>query len=121
MRFDLVGSGGLYTSVEDLYKWDQNFYENKLGKTGQALINKMLTNGKFANGEEVNYAFALINDVYRGAKVVRHSGSLGGYRAQMMRFPDQKFSVIILSNLASFNPTELAYKVTDISLQNELK
>lgn len=121
MRFDLVGSGGLYTSVEDLYKWDQNFYDNKLGKTGQALIDKMLTNGRFNNGEEINYAFALVNDVYRGAKVVRHSGSLGGYRTQMMRFPDNRFSVIILSNLSSFNPTELAYKVADIVLQNELE
>jgi len=121
MRFDLVGSGGLYTTVEDLYKWDQNFYNNKLGKNGQALIDKMLTNGRFNNGEEVNYAFALVNDVYRGAKVVRHSGSLGGYRAQMMRFPENQFSVIILSNLSTFNPTELAYKVADIVLQSEFE
>ena len=81
----------------------------------------MSTNGRFNNGEEVNYAFALVNDVYRGAKVVRHSGSLGGYRAQMMRFPDNRFSVIILSNLSSFSPTELAYKVANIVLQNELE
>jgi CubicO group peptidase (beta-lactamase class C family) len=121
MRFDLVGSGGLYTTVEDLYRWDQNFYNNKLGTSGQALINKMLTNGSLNNGEEVNYAFALVNDTYRGERAIRHSGSLGGYRAYMVRFPDQDFSVIILSNLASFNPSKLSYKVADIVLQNELE
>ena len=47
--------------------------------------------------------------------------SLGGYRAQMMRFPDNRFSVIILSNLSGFSPTELAYKVANIVLQNELE
>jgi CubicO group peptidase (beta-lactamase class C family) len=121
MRFDLVGSGGLYTTVEDLYKWDQNFYDNKLGKSGQALIDTMLTNGRLNNGTEINYAFALVNDTYRGARVVRHTGSLGGYRAVITRFPDQKFSVIILSNLANFEPLEIAYNAADIVLKSELE
>ena len=40
-RFQLVGSGGVYSTVEDLVKWDQNFYDNKLGKGGQEIIDKM--------------------------------------------------------------------------------
>jgi CubicO group peptidase (beta-lactamase class C family) len=121
MRFDLVGSGGLYTTVEDLFLWDQNFYNNKLGKSGQQLIETMLTNGKLSNGKELDYAFALTNGVYRGAKTVSHGGGLGGYRAQLIRFPEHRFSVVILSNLASFNPTALAYKVADIYLAEHLE
>ena len=120
MRFDLVGSGGLYTSVEDLYLWDQNFYNKKLGKGGPRLINSMLTNGKLNNGNEVDYAFALRSTQYRGAITVQHGGALGGYRTQLMRFPDLHFSVIILSNLAMFNPTALAYQVADIYLEEYL-
>jgi CubicO group peptidase (beta-lactamase class C family) len=45
MRFDLVGSGGVYSTIEDLYLWDQNFYHNKLGKGGQAIITKMHQDG----------------------------------------------------------------------------
>jgi hypothetical protein len=120
MRFDLVGSGGLYTTVEDLFLWDQNFYNNKLGEVGEALIEKMHTNGKLSNGEEVNYAFALVNGNYRGLRTVSHGGALGGYRAQLVRFPKQHFSVAILSNLAGFNPTALAYKVADIYLAEHL-
>ena len=120
MRFDLVGSGGLYTTVEDLFLWDQNFYHNKLGNGTPELINKMLTRGKLNNGEELDYATALQHGIYRGEKTISHGGALGGYRAQLLRFPELNFSVIILSNLDRFNPTEMAYKVTDIFLANYL-
>ncbi len=120
-RFDLVGSGGLYTTVEDLYLWDQNFYDNKLGKGSPELIERMLVNGKFSNGEEVDYAFALRHGTYRGAKTVAHAGALGGYKAQLLRFPEHKFSVVILSNLANFNPTARAFEVADMYLADHLE
>ena len=47
MRFDLVGSGGLYTTVEDLFLWDQNFYHSKIGSN--RFIEKLLTTGKLNN------------------------------------------------------------------------
>lgn len=120
-RFALVGSGGLYTTVEDLYLWDQNFYDNKLGKGGPELIERMLVNGKFNNGKKVGYAFALRHGTYRGAKTVAHAGSLGGYKAQLLRFPEHKFSVIILGNLADFDPTARAFEVADIYLADHLE
>ena len=121
MRFSLVGSGGLYTTIEDLYIWDQNFYRNRLGNRDPALIEKMHINGRLNNGEELDYAFALRNGRYRGLKTVEHGGALGGYRAQLLRFPEQQFSVIILSNLDSFNPTDMAYRVADIYLENQME
>ncbi len=117
MRFSLVGSGGLYSTVEDLFLWDQNFYNNQLGKKSPALIEKMLTNGKLADGTELDYAAALRNGSYRGLRTVEHGGALGGYRAQLLRFPDQQFSVIILANLDRFNPSRLAHQVADIYLE----
>ena len=98
MRYDLVGPGGIYSSIEDLYLWDQNFYNNKLGKEGQAIINKMHEEGVLNSGESCGYAFALSIDIYNGLRTVSHGGSLAGYRAQLMRFQDQNFSVIILAN-----------------------
>ncbi|MEA3436536.1 MAG: serine hydrolase domain-containing protein, partial [Thermodesulfobacteriota bacterium] len=93
MRFDLVGSGGLYTNIEDLYLWDQNFYKNELGKGGPEAIERMHEEGILNNGESAGYAFALRNGTYRGLRTVSHGGSLAGYRAQLMRFPEQHFSV----------------------------
>lgn len=118
MRFDLVGSGGVYSSIEDLYLWDQNFYTNKLGKGGQNIINKMHEEGLLNNGESSGYAFALNNGTYKGLKTVSHGGALAGYRAQLMRFPDENFSVIVLANRGDANPTRKSFQIADILLKD---
>ena len=119
MRFDLVGSGGIYSTVEDLYKWDQNFYHNILGSRGDKFIDHMLTNGKFKDGSDIGYAYALNKEIYRGLNTFGHGGALGGYRSHFVQFPDQKTSVIILCNFASMNPGGLAFQVADIVLADQ--
>jgi len=121
MRFDLVGSGGVYSTINDLYKWDQNFYRNKLGKGGPEIINKMHEDGVLNNGKSANYAFALHNDTYRGLKTVSHGGSLAGYRTQHIRFPEQDFSVILLGNISSFRSASMAKKVANVYLADVLQ
>lgn len=117
---DIVGDGGLFTTVEDLLLWDRNFYENKLDG-GQKLIDQIFTPGKLNNGEELDYAFGLIISNYRGLKMVHHGGAFVGFRAEMIRFPKQRFSVICLANLDSINPTKLAKRVADIYLADQFK
>jgi len=117
--FDCVGSGGLFTSVEDLFLWDQNFYHYRVG--GRDVIELMHTKGKLNNGQELDYAFALRISSYRGLKTVDHGGALGGYRSYMVRFPEQNFSVICLSNLSSINPAGLSQQIADIYLADEFE
>ncbi|MDZ7647959.1 MAG: serine hydrolase domain-containing protein [Cytophagales bacterium] len=120
MRFDLVGSGGVYSTIEDLYLWDQNFYNNKLGKGGQTIITRMQQDGILNDGKSAGYAFALENGSYKGLKTVSHSGALAGYRAQLVRFPDQQFSVIMLTNRDDADPTTKSYRVADVFLKDKL-
>lgn len=120
MRFDQVGSGGLYSTVEDLYLWDQNFYNNKLGKGTPQLIEKMHEEGVLNNGESAGYAFALVNGEYRGLRTVSHSGALAGYRSVITRFPDENFSVIILANIPSVNPPRRANEVAEAYLGDKM-
>ena len=119
MRFDLVGSGGIYSTIEDLFLWDQNFYNNKLGKEGQHIIKKMHQEGFLNTGESCGYAFALNTGVYKGLKTVSHAGGLAGYRAQLMRFPEQNFSVILLSNRGDTDPTQMCHQVADLFLKDQ--
>lgn len=112
--FDCVGSGGLFTSVEDLYLWDQNFYHHKAG--GKEVYDLMHTVGTLNSGIKLDYAFALNIKRYRGLKTVDHGGALGGYKSALIRFPEQNFSVICLSNLNSFNPTRLSLRVANVYL-----
>src|SRR5437867_2178865 len=113
---DMVGDGNVFTCVEDLFLWDQNFYHNKLGKGGQALINQVLTTGTVNGGEKIDYAFGLVIGEYRGLRIVEHGGAFVGYRAMTMRFPDQRFSVMMQCNLGTMNPSNLARRVADVCL-----
>jgi len=117
--FDCVGSGGLFTSVEDLFLWDQNFSHKRVG--GEEVIDMMHTGGALNSGEKLDYAFALTIGSYKGLRTVSHGGALEGYRAAFLRFPEQRFSVICLSNLSSFNPMKLSRQVADIYLADQFK
>ena len=117
-NFDTVGATSLLTTVEDLALWDENFYNPRVG--GRQLIEQMLQRGKLNNGEMIDYAFGLTIGKYKGLNVVDHAGSDAGYRSDLLRFPDQHFSVACLCNL-SINPSQLTRQVADIYLAGELK
>jgi len=121
VRLKVIGDLGVFTTIEDFLKWDQNFYKNKLGKGTQELIRTMLTKGKLNNGEELSYGFGLRIDNYRGLKTISHGGSAVGYQAQFMQFPDQKFSIVILSNLSTFPTGIIAKQITDLFLADQFK
>jgi hypothetical protein len=76
--------------------------------------------GVLNNNDTIGYAFGQGVGRYKGLKFINHSGGDAGYRTFLGRFPDQKFSVIVMSNLASFNPRSLALKVADIYLEDLL-
>ena len=113
-----LGSSSLYSTVEDLAKWILNFEDTQIGE--QAVIEQMHQRGVLNNGQQINYALGLSIGEYRGLKTVGHSGSWRGFRSHLMRFPDQKFGVVILCNLDTFNPLRLAEKVTDLYLADVL-
>jgi CubicO group peptidase (beta-lactamase class C family) len=120
MRWDLIGGGGVYSNLADLFLWDQNFYNNKLGRGGQNIINKMQEDGILNNGKSCSYAFGLQNGSYKGLKTVSHSGAMAGYRTVITRFPDEKFTVIILSNRSDADPSSKGYQVAELFLKDRL-
>jgi CubicO group peptidase (beta-lactamase class C family) len=113
-----VGAGGVFSTIRDLIKWDENFYTGKVG--GRALIDQVETVGKLNAGKPLTYAWGLIISTYRGQRIVDHGGSLVGYRAQLTRFPDQHVSIAVLCNLASITTAPLARRVADIVLGDRL-
>ncbi len=111
-----VGDGGVFTTVEDLYLWDQAFYNHKLGRE---LMDLMHQTGVLNDGKKLEYAFGLNVGHYKGLKRVAHGGAFVGFRADMIRFPEEKFTVVCLANLASINPTKLCRQVADIYLADK--
>lgn len=117
--FDFVGQGGLYTTVGDLIQWDRNFYESHLG--GAGFTDFMLTRGVLTNGEEIPYALGLQHMEYRGQTVIDHAGGMMGFRADLVRFPDQHFSVSALCNHSDIDPSALTRRVADLYLADVLE
>jgi CubicO group peptidase (beta-lactamase class C family) len=118
LSFANVGATSLFTTVEDLAKWLDNFDKKTVG--GETVINQMLQKGKLNNGIEIDYAFAVVIGKYRELATFGHGGMDAGYRSHIIFFPDQKFGVIVLSNLGSFSPYNLAMRVADIYLADQL-
>src|SRR5262249_45216693 len=113
------GASNIHSSVRDLALWDENFYDGRVG--GLKLLQTMQQKGKLNSGGEIAYAGGLTIGAYRGLKTVAHTGSHGGYKTVILRFPEQRFSVILLANVRTFNSMRMAEKVADICLDDKLK
>ena len=113
--FDNYGATSLFTTVEDLSKWDENFYSKRIG--GPAFISAMLENGILNNGTKQAYAGGISTESYKGFKTEQHSGADAGYRSNFIRFPDQHFSVILLANHAESQAMLLSQQVADLFLE----
>lgn len=95
MRFDgIVGDGNVYSSVEDLYKWDQALYTEKLVK--KSTLAEAFTPGKLNNGEATGYGFGWFID--QPNKVVSHTGSWVGFFNLITRHVDKNQTLICLSS-----------------------
>jgi len=113
-NFDKVGDGGLYSTVRDLFLWDQNFYHDTLG--GPGFIDMLTTSDVLPNGKKSGYGFGLMPGEYRGLKTVDHAGGFMGYRTDILRYPEQRFSVITLCNIAEANPSALNQQIAEVYL-----
>lgn len=120
----VLGDGGIYTSIDDLVKWDSALREHSLLSEAEmrlALTPVVPSAGpaKFGSGKDVNYGFGWFLDPYKGHKRMWHDGETIGFRTTIQRFPDDQLTVIILANRADLDPAELGLKVADLYLQKK--
>jgi CubicO group peptidase (beta-lactamase class C family) len=113
-----LGSSSLFTTVEDLARWVDNFATGRVG--GARLIARLHERGVLNNGDTIAYAFGQSVGSYRGVRVVAHTGSWAGFRTVLQRFPDNNLAVIILANTTDMNPSALAQRIADIYLADVL-
>jgi CubicO group peptidase (beta-lactamase class C family) len=89
-----VGDGGVYTNLDDFLKWDQNFYDNRMGQQGTGLVSQMeqsfSVSGDYAWGQGVS--------TYRGLKQVSHTGSWVGFTSYYARYPERQTSIVAFCN-----------------------
>ncbi len=113
----VLGDGGIYSNLNDLFRWDQALYGEKV--LPQKILQKAFTRGKLKNGKTFDYGFGWRIENYKDNYVVYHTGSTQGFRNIIYRIPSKKFTVIILTNRndnGDFVTLKLARKVADLFL-----
>jgi CubicO group peptidase (beta-lactamase class C family) len=117
----VLGDGGIYSSLDDLEKWDHALRDHTLLSQAEmqpALTPVQPTDGpaKIPEGRAVSYGFGWFLDPYQGHKRMWHDGETIGFRTTIQRFPNDKVTIIVLANRTDINPEELALKVADLYL-----
>jgi CubicO group peptidase (beta-lactamase class C family) len=102
---NIIGAGGMLTTVGDWLRWNENFTTGKVG--GSDVLKEQQTPATLANGKTIAYAKGLTINTVDGLREVSHGGSTGGYRTWLGRYPDQAVSVAVMCNSAQANPTQL--------------
>ncbi|HUA58637.1 MAG TPA: serine hydrolase domain-containing protein [Verrucomicrobiae bacterium] len=106
---NIIGAGGMLTTVGDWLLWNENFAHPKVG--GPDLVRELQTPATLSSGKTLTYAKGLEVTTIDGIREVAHSGSTGGYRTWLGRYPDHAVSVAVMCNSAQANPTELGRDV----------
>ena len=110
---NVVGNGGLLTSVGDLLKWNAMLDGRTLGR---ALVDSMERPMTLTSGKTIEYALGLHVSPYRGLRTVSHSGVTAGYHTNIERVLDRRLSIAIMCNAAFANPVRLTTQLIDAIL-----
>ncbi|MGI9260924.1 MAG: serine hydrolase domain-containing protein [Woeseiaceae bacterium] len=121
-NLDYVGDGGVFTSLDDFIKWDQNFYDNRLGKGTQALIELVETPHPDTidmtedGPRNVHYAFGLRADEINGEYMIGHGGSWVAFTTNYSRYPQLNLSTVVLCNSFERSAYDLNDEVGKLSV-----
>jgi CubicO group peptidase (beta-lactamase class C family) len=112
-----TADGALYTNVLDLAKWDAALHTTKLLK--QASFDAMWTPVKLNNGKTYPYGFGWSLEPKNGRRAVSHDGAWQGFTMSIVRYLDDRLTVIVMTNLDSNNskPEQIVHDVAAVYLQ----
>ncbi len=107
------GDGTVYSSVDDLYKWDQALYNTRL-VSAETL--KQAFTPSASVSETTGYGFGWFIENKRGMRMIWHSGNTIGFTTLIQRFPDQAFTVIVQTNRNNDHLSEIVNKIEELYL-----
>jgi len=110
----VLGDGGIYSSVADLAKWDAALASPRL--VSRKTLSQIFTPGPETDEPGVRYGFGWYVGEYRGRKEIWHSGTTRGFSTRIIRYPDDKLTVILLTNRNEAQLSALAHKIADLWL-----
>jgi len=108
---DVVGPGGLLTTVDDWLIWNEALANHTLGAAWADSLTRRM---RLTSGREIEYALGLFITSYRGVPEISHSGSTAGYSTFLARYPDRgNLSIAVLCNSTRGDAAAYAHRLAD--------
>lgn len=120
----IYGEDGIYSTIHDLYKWDQALYTERL--VSRSTLEMAFTPGRTNDGKEIMtgilthpsaYGFGWFISSMQGEKVVEHSGGWSGYATHLLRVPSRGVTAIVLTNSSNDDVPDIAWEMAEIALR----
>ena len=118
MTSAVLGDGGIYASVRDWLQWDRAW--NCFLLLDSLTQEEAFTPGMLVDGSRTTYGYGWMVERYRGLRAVAHSGGTIGFTHFMVRFPEDQFTVVILSNRGGTSVVPLVFRIVDLYLAGTL-
>lgn len=99
-------AGAIYSTTHDLLRWEQGLFGGKV--LSAASLKKMTTPFK------ENYACGLVVRTVNGHQLIEHGGGIEGFNTELAYYPDDKLTVVVLGNLNSGAPGDIASKLAAV-------
>jgi CubicO group peptidase (beta-lactamase class C family) len=117
----VLGDGGIYTSLDDMEKWDTALRRHTLLNTQEVepALTPVTLPATTPDGSPTSYGFGWFLDSYKGHSRMWHYGESVGFHTCIEHFRDQDLSIIVLCNRTDVSPQELALKAADLYLALE--
>ena len=110
----VYGEDNIYTTIDDMYLWDQALEKNELVKP--ETLKEAFTRGLLNDRRRCVYGFGWIIEPIVGFDAVWHNGWWAGSRSNLLRFPDRRFTVVILANCELIDATKVGQAIAEIYL-----
>jgi CubicO group peptidase (beta-lactamase class C family) len=109
-----LGDGGIYTSVVDMEKWNRAIERHTLVSAAAQRV--AWTRGVLTDGSSTTYGFGWFVEHDRGSLRVRHTGETRGFTNAIVIYPEQRLTVVVLTNRSGGKPGDIAQRVADLYL-----
>ena len=110
----MLGDGGIYSSIDDLAKWDAALYDGRL--LPQKALQAAFTPATHTDDPDIEYGYG-----WRiTGETLWHSGETVGFRNVIVRYPKRHLTVVVLTNRNEPEPYRLALRIAKINLDSKL-
>jgi CubicO group peptidase (beta-lactamase class C family) len=120
----IYGEDGIYSTINDLYKWDQALYTERL--VSRSTLEMAFAPGRTNDGKEIvtdvfthrsSYGFGWFISSLHGEKVVEHSGGWSGYATHILRVPGRRVTAIVLTNSSNDDVPDIAWEMAENAMR----